>query len=100
MNELKPFISILFIIITLFSMVFLKMEVRNQGYTVWKKARAYKKMRDSHRLKVIEYARLKSPAQLSQKLQSKMTNINTDQVQVIQISGDYVAVKQGVYEIQ
>lgn len=94
MDEFKPFISVLLIIITLFSVVFLKMEVRSQGYVVWKKARAYKKMRDSHRLKVIEYARLKNPIRLSRQLQGKITYVDTDMAQVIQISGDYIAVKQ------
>lgn len=94
MSELKPFISVLLIIMTLFSVVFLKMEVRSQGYAVWKKARVYKKMRDNYRLKVIEYARLKSPVQLNRQLQSQMTYVDTNLAQVIQISGNSVAVKQ------
>ena len=92
-DEFKPFLSILFIVITLYSVVFLKMEVRSQGYAVWKKARAYKKMRDSHRLKLMEYAQLKSPFRLSQRLGGQMFYVDK-KVQVIQISGDRVAVKQ------
>ena len=94
MGELKPFISILLIITTLFTVVFLKMEVRSQGYAVWKRARTYKKMKDSHRLKVMEYARLKSPIRLSRRIQKKMTDVDAELAQVIQMSGDYVAVRQ------
>ncbi len=93
-NDIKPFISILIIIVTLFSLVFLKMEIRHQGYKIWKKTRIYKKIRDTHRMQVIKYARLKSPVRLSQKLQSQITPVDPELVQVIQISGDYVAVRQ------
>ena len=93
-GELKPFISVLLIITTLFAVVFLKMEVRNQGYMVWKRARVYKQMKDQHRLKVMEYARLKSPVRLSRQVQKKMTYVEKELAQVIQISGDHVAVKQ------
>ena len=93
-DEFKPFISVLIVIVTLFSVVFLKMEARSQGYSVWQRARAYKKMRDIHRLKVIEYARLKSPSHLSRRLRGKMTRRDGELAQVIQISGEHVAVRQ------
>ena len=93
-GELKPFMSILLIITTLFLVVFLKMEVRSQGYAVWKRVRAYGKMRDSHRLKFIEYVRLKSPFRLSEQLGDKVTYVDDGVAQVIQMSGDHVAVKQ------
>ena len=93
-SELRPFISVLLIIVTLFFVVFLKMEVRSQGYTVWKKVRMYEKMRDNHRLKFIEYVRLKNPFQLSERFEDRAKDEGRGMVQVIQMSGEYVAVKQ------
>jgi len=72
-SHVKPFISILVIIFTLFSLVFFKMEVRRMGYAMLKEVQQYKKLKDLHRLKGIKYAELG---------------------QIIQISGEKIALKQ------
>ena len=48
-ESLKPFLSILIVILTLFLVLTLKMEVRRLGYQVWQASQVEKKVRDEHR---------------------------------------------------
>ena len=47
-KELKPFISVIIIMSTLFLIVFVKMELRRVGYVLWKQSRVEKKLRDKY----------------------------------------------------
>ncbi len=93
-SELKPFMSVIIIILTLFSLVFFKMEGRRLGYHMLKQVQDYKTMQDLHRLKVIEYARLTSPDRLRSLAKTKLTLSEAELGQIIQISGESIALKQ------
>ncbi len=93
-SEVRPFISISIIILTLFSLVFLKMEVRRMGYSMLKQVQEYKTMKDLHRLKIIKYARLTSPERLRKMAKTHLTLSEADLGQIIQISGEKIALKQ------
>ena len=93
-SHVKPFISVLIIIFTLFSLVFFKMEVRRMGYAMLKEVQDYKKQKDLHRLKVIKYAELTSPERLRSIAKSKLTLSDAELGQIIQISGEKIALKQ------
>ena len=93
-SEVKPFISVLIIIMTLFSLVFFKMEVRRMGYSMLKQVQEYKTMKDMHRLKVIKYARITSPERLRMMAKTHLTLSEAELGQIIQISGEKIALKQ------
>lgn len=94
LNELKPIVSVLFIIITLFFLVFSKMEARRLGYSVLKQSRELRRLQDNYRLKIIEYAKLTSPEHLRKIAVSKFTLSEAEVGQIIHMSGKQIAVKQ------
>lgn len=93
-GELKPFLSVVIIIITLFSMMFFKMETRRLGYSVFAASRQYKVMLDRYRSRVMEYAQITRPDRVKKIAISKYT-LNDAQVgQIIQMMGSQIALPQ------
>lgn len=93
-SELKPFLSILLIIASLFTMAFFKMEVRRMGYSVFSASRSFKLLRDYHRSQVIEYAQITRPDRVRHLAVSRLT-LNDAQVgQIIQMVGSQIALPQ------
>jgi len=93
-SELKPFLSLLIIIVTLFTMAFLKMEVRRMGYSVFSASRRFKVLRDHHRSQVMEYAQVTRPDRVRKLAVSRLT-LNDAQVgQIIQMIGSQIALPQ------
>ena len=93
-SELKPFLSLLIIIVSLFAMAFLKMEVRRMGYSVFSASRRFKALRDHHRSQVMEYAQVIRPDRVRKLAVSRLT-LNDAQVgQIIQMSGSQIALPQ------
>ena len=64
------------------------------GYAMLKEVQDYKKQKDLHRLKVIKYAELTSPERLRSIAKSKLTLSDAELGQIIQISGEKIALKQ------
>ncbi len=93
MREYLPVLSVFIIIFTLLFIVFLKMEIRRLGYSVLKDSREYRRLQDSYRLKVIEYAKATSPERLRKMAVSKFTLSEAEVGQIIHMSGDQIAVK-------
>ncbi len=93
-DEVKPILSILCIVMTLFFIVFSKMEMRRMGYSVLKKSREFRVLQDTYRLKIIEYAKLTSPENLRDTAISKFTLSEAGTGQIIHMSGSQIAVKQ------
>lgn len=93
-TSMKPIISILIIIASLFTMVFLQMEVRRQGYIVWKQSRLYKAAMDDKRVLVSKYANITNSNRLQEVAFSKLTLTEAKSGQIIHMSGDYIALKQ------
>ena len=92
--EIKPFLSVFILVLTLFSMVFLKMEIRRMGYSVLKQAREYEQLQDAYRLKSLEYSKKMSPENLRSMAVRKLTLSEAQGGQIIHMSNNGIAVKQ------
>lgn len=86
-KQLKPFFSVLLIIFTLFSIVFLQMEERRIGYSVLKLTREHKKVREEKRTKEINLAKVTRPQLLESVAQEKFTLKKVQANQIIHLSG-------------
>ncbi|MGE4131534.1 MAG: histidine kinase [Bdellovibrionales bacterium] len=92
--ELRPFVSVLILIATLFSLVFMKMEVRRMGYAVLKSTQNYRRLKDNYRLMSMEYARLTRPDKIRKYAESRLTLNDARNGQIIQLTGLKLAVPQ------
>ncbi|MNL08988.1 hypothetical protein D3C87_1297350 [compost metagenome] len=86
-RQLRPFVSVLIIIFTLFSIVFLQMEERRMGYSVLKLSREHKKILDEKRVKEISLAKITRPQLLDSMAQQKFTLKKVEANQIIHLSG-------------
>lgn len=86
-RQLKPFLSVLIIILTLFSIVFLQMEERRVGYSVLKITRELKKVHEERRVKEIALAKVTRPQLLESVAQQKFTLKKIQANQIIHLSG-------------
>jgi cell division protein FtsL len=94
MDDLKPFFSMGIIIITLFTVVFFKMEVRRVGYVVLKLARQERRLRDQHREQIVQLAKITRPERLQNVAQSRLTLKAAERGQIIQMTDHGIALKQ------
>lgn len=90
-KQLKPFFSILLIIFTLFSIVFLQMEERRMGYSVLKLTREHKKVWEEKRGKEIALAKITRPQLLESVASQKFTLKQVQANQIIHLSGPLAA---------
>ncbi len=72
-RQFRPFLSVLFVILTLFGLVFLKMEERRISYEVLKLTREYKKTSETKKQKEIQLARLIKPQFIESVAKEKLT---------------------------
>lgn len=81
-RQLKPFLSVLIIIFTFFSLVFLQMEERRLGYSVLKLSREYKKTLEEKNVREIQLVKVTRPQLLEHVAQSKFTlkKVQADQI--------------------
>lgn len=86
-RQLRPFFSILLIIFTLFSIVFLQMEERRMGYSVLKLTREHKKVLEEKRVKEIALAKITRPQLLDHVAQQKFTLKKVQANQIIHLTG-------------
>jgi len=93
LSQLAPLVSVLIILASLFSLVFLQMEVRRMGYIVLKQTREYKKVQDEHRLKVMRYAKITRPERLRELAVTRLTLSEAKSSQIIHMSGDKIALR-------
>jgi hypothetical protein len=63
-QEIAPFVSLVLILVTLFAVLFCKMELRRVGYSVLKLTREERKMRDLERQQSIMLAKITRPDRL------------------------------------
>lgn len=92
--ELLPFLSVLMLVATLFTLVILKMEVRRMGYAVLKSTQEYRKLRDHHRLMSMEYAQATRPERVRKYATSRLTLVDARNGQIIQLAGRTLAMPQ------
>lgn len=93
-SELKPVVSLTLILATLFSVVFVKMEVRRRGYSLLKVSREYKQAQDRYHMKIIEYAKVNRPERIRDFAMTRLTLNQAKSGQIIQMSGDRIAIQQ------
>lgn len=93
-HEMKPFLSLFLIVATLFSFVFLKMEVRRMGYAVLKESRQYKQLRDQNRSLKILLAERTTPERVQHLALSQLPLNHAKNGQIIQLTGQRLAVPQ------
>lgn len=81
----KPFISIFFIIATLFTLVFLKMEERRRSYAVLKLTREFKQNAEITKQKEIHLAKLSRPQFVENMAKGKLTLKRATEKQIIHL---------------
>lgn len=93
-NDLKPFASVLIIIITLLLIVFVKMEIRRSGYMLWKQARVEKQLQDEFYQKSVLLAKVLGPNRIHNIAQAELDMQKAHFGQIIQMTPQQVALKQ------
>jgi hypothetical protein len=93
--DLKPFFSILFIISTLFAIVFLQMEERRHGYAILKLTRAHKLIVEEKRVKSIQMTKLTRPQQIERMAQTRLTmkRVRAEQIIHLTSSSELISTK-------
>jgi hypothetical protein len=82
----RPLISIIIIISSLFVLVFVKMEVRKQGYTVYKISKKLKKMKDKNRLMTMKLAKVFRPERVRGLIMSQVSQEYIHSGKIIQMT--------------
>ncbi len=93
-SELKPFLSVVIVVVTLFSLVFFKMEIRRIGYSVLKLAREERRLRDQQRQQLVQLAKILRPEHVQSIAQSRLTLKRAESGQIIQMTNQGIALKQ------
>ena len=88
LRQLKPFMSVLFIILTLLGIVFVKMEERRISYVVLKMTHEHKKAIEIKKQKEIQLAKLTRPQLLENVATKKLTLKRATASQIIHLNAD------------
>ncbi|MBC7465204.1 MAG: histidine kinase [Bdellovibrio sp.] len=90
-RQLKPFLSLLFIIFTLLGLVFIKMEERRMSYVVLKSTREYKKNSEIARQKEISLAKSLRPQLMETVAMQRLTMRKIKPGQIINLTAPQAA---------
>ncbi len=85
-RQLKPFLSLLFIITTLLSLVFIKMEERRLSYVVLKATQEHKRVIEIQKQKEISLAKLTRPQLLENMATKSLTLKRATASQIIHLT--------------
>jgi hypothetical protein len=85
-KQLKPFLSLSFIILTLLGLVFIKMEERRLSYVVLKLSKEHKKTIEIKKQKEITLAKLTRPQLLETVATHKLTLKRVTPAQIIHLT--------------
>ena len=85
-KQLKPFLSLLFVIMTLFGLVFIKMEERRLSYVVLKLTKEHKKTIEIKKQKELVLAKLTRPQLLEIVATRKLTLKRVTASQIIHLT--------------
>lgn len=91
-RQLKPFCSVLILIFTFFSLVFLQMEERRLGYSVLKLSREHKKVLEDKHVREIQLVKVTRPQLVEHMAQAKFTLKKIQADQIIHLSGSATSV--------
>lgn len=86
-NSLKPFLSVFFIICSLFIVVFAKMEERRLGYAILKLTHIQRLEIEEKRAKVIQLAKINRPQHIEKVAQDRFTLKKVKSKQIIHVMG-------------
>ena len=92
-GQLRPFLSLVLIIGTLFVLAFLQMESRRLGYVVLKQSREFKTMQDRMRAKSVQFARVTRPERVRDLAMHRLTMTDAKKGQIIHMAGERIAVR-------
>ena len=87
-----PFVSVLLITSTLFSIVLVHMEIRRMGYELLHLSQQEREVRDLHREKVVRLAEITGPQNLRKLAHSKLAVQAPTEGQIIHMTGDRLVV--------
>ena len=93
-DEIAPILSVVIVIVSLFAIVFLKMETRRLGYKFLKDSRNYKLLNDRERLQRMKLAAATRTEHLRSLAYRKLTMEEANHGQIIQMSGHSMAIKK------
>lgn len=93
-HEIAPFMSLIIVVVTLFSVVFCKMELRRVGYSVLKLTREERKMRDLERQQSIMLAKITRPDRLQSVAEARLTLKRAESGQIIQMTERGIALRE------
>jgi hypothetical protein len=92
--SIKPFISVVIVILTLFSLVFMKMDIRRLSYSVLQLAQKEKLMKDRYRYRSLRLAQVMRTERIKSYAQTYLALNEAQRGQIIHMSGDRIALKQ------
>lgn len=84
---LKPFLSVIILISTLFGLVFLQMEERRMGYELLKLTREQRHLVEERRVMEMQLAKQTRPQQLEKAAARQLTLRKVQASQIIHLSG-------------
>lgn len=85
-RQLRPFLSVLFIVSTLLGLVFIKMEERRLSYVVLKNTKEHKRVIEIQKQKEIQLAKLTRPQLLENVATQKLTLKRVTPSQIIHLT--------------
>ena len=91
-SYLKPFLSVSIFLLSLFAVVYIKMENRRMGYVLLDLAEKEKQMTQKQRLALVNLARMTSPERVRKIATTQLTFQNAKEGQVIRVAGSGNAV--------
>ena len=95
-RQMKPFLSLLFVIITLLGLVFIKMEERRISYVVLKLTHEHKKTTEIQKQKEIALAKLTRPQLLENVATQKLTLKRVKASQIIHLTSAELVAKANI----
>lgn len=94
-TAIKPFLSVITIILTFFVIVFLQMEERRMGYLTLKLNRQHRQVLDDKSSLEIQLANLTRPQFLERVAQDRLTLKRAHAGQIIQLTGEGIKNQRG-----
>jgi len=93
-DDLKPFLSVVIVVITLFFVVFLKMEIRRQSYSVLQISLKETALQDKHRGQSLKLARIMRSERIKKYAKVYLALNDAAKGQIIHMTGKRIALKQ------
>ncbi|MES2965952.1 MAG: histidine kinase [Bdellovibrionota bacterium] len=93
-QEIAPFLSLVLVLVTLFGVLFCKMELRRVGYSVLKLTREERKMRDLERQQSIMLAKITRPDRLQSVADARLNLKRAESGQIIQMTERGIALRE------